>query len=98
MQKREFLEVNNPVLDWMIPYDAARAVLSHRPEIRQLASDQFEMLLDRFGSKQEVCKGHVLVEAGAMLDSLVVFITGTIELHDPQGEVRASDYRRGPSG
>ena len=34
MQKREFLEVNNPMLDWMIPYDAARAVLRDAPQVR----------------------------------------------------------------
>jgi cGMP-dependent protein kinase len=89
MQKREFLEVDNPVLDWMIPYDAARAVLSHRPEICALAPDQFEMLLDRFGSKQEVQQGHVLVNVGTVLDSLLVFITGTVELLDAKGAVRA---------
>ena len=88
MQKRDFLEVDNPMLDWMIPYDAARAVLTHRPEMRPLTSDQFELLLDRFGSKTEVPQGRVLLSAGAMIDQLLVFITGNVELRDAEGAVR----------
>jgi Cyclic nucleotide-binding domain len=88
MQKREFLEVDNPMLDWMIPYDAARAVLKDAPEVKTLAPEQFETLLDRFQPKCEAHQGATVVAAGAVIDALVVFITGTIELVDASGQAR----------
>lgn len=88
MQKREFLEVNNPMLDWMIPYDAARAVLKDQPSVRSLSAEQFETLLDRFQPKSEAVEGATLCLHGAPIDALLVFITGTVELIDSQGQVR----------
>ena len=89
MQKREFLEVDNPMLDWMIPYDAARAVLKEQPEVAGLAAEQFETLLDRVGAKMEAQQGEVIVAKGTPIDVITVFITGMCELVNEQGKVRA---------
>ena len=88
MQKRDFLEVNNPMLDWMIPYDAARAVLKEQPDVKSLSAEHFETLLDRFQPKAEAAAGATLCLHGSPIDALIVFITGTVELVDAQGQVR----------
>lgn len=87
MKKKEFLDVSNPVLDWMIPYDAARAVLAHQPEVKQITSDQFESLLDHFEPKQEAVQDAQLIQIGSPIDKLWVFITGSVELRDADGQV-----------
>lgn len=87
MKKKEFLDVSNPMLDWMIPYDAARAVLTHQPEVKQLTSAQFDSLLDNFDPKQEACQRTQLIAIGSPVDKLWVFITGTVELRDADGKV-----------
>jgi hypothetical protein len=92
MQKREFLEVHNPMLDWMIPYDAASAVLKDQPEVKALGSDQVELLLDRFGPKVEAARDTVLVAISSAIDSLFVFISGTVELLDAAGDVRTCGH------
>lgn len=95
MKKKEFLDLSNPMLDWMIPYDAARAVLTHQPEVKELTSDQFDMMLDSFDPKQEVTQNTQLVPAGSRIDQLWVFITGTVELRDADGKVNISFTRSG---
>jgi hypothetical protein len=88
MNKKEFLDVNNPMLDWMIPYDAARAVLASQPEVRELSSEKLEALLDHFEPKSEAALGSVITQCGMPIDKLWVFITGTVELKDANGVVR----------
>lgn len=78
MQKKDFLEVNNPMLDWMLPYDAARAVLKAQPEVKDLTPVKFESVIDAFGGKQEEPEGTVLLEHGKEIDRLIVFITGNL--------------------
>lgn len=94
MQKRDFLEVHNPLLDWMLPYDAARAVLKPAPELRELKTAAFEQLLDRFGPKVEEPADTVLCAVGQTIDRLIVFISGDVELRDAAGEVVPHDGGR----
>lgn len=93
MKKKEFLDVSNPMLDWMIPYDAARAVLTHQPVVKELTSDQFESLLDNFEPKQEAVQNTQLLPAGSPVNKLWVFITGTVELRDAAGQVSSPSQR-----
>ena len=89
MQKRDFLDVNNPMVDWMIPYDAMRAVLKESPLLSQLATGQLEMLLDRCGPKMEAAEGHELVAIKQPIDAIIVIISGSVTLHDKDGAVRS---------
>lgn len=89
MNKKEFLDVSNPMLDWMIPYDAARAVLTFQPVVKQLTSDQFESLLDHFEPKQEALQDTQIIAVNSPIDKLWVFITGSVELRDADGQVTA---------
>ena len=57
-------------------------------QVKGLKAEAFETLLDRFSPKAEAPAGMVLVHAGTPLDSLIVIITGTVELLSPDGQVR----------
>ena len=77
MQKKDFLETKNPFLDWMLPYDAAHAILKTQPEMRSFGSAKLEAIVDCFSPKVEEPQNAVLIKEGDMIDKLFVFITGS---------------------
>lgn len=47
LRKRDFLDLDNPLLAWMLDYDAVSAVLKSLPAFRGLKQDQMEHIFDR---------------------------------------------------
>ena len=48
LRKRDFLDLDNPLLAWMLDYDAVSAVLKSLPAFKGLAQDAMEHVLDRW--------------------------------------------------
>ncbi len=47
LRKRDFLDLDNPLLAWMLDYDAVSAVLKSLPAFKGLAQEAMEHVLDR---------------------------------------------------
>lgn len=47
LRKRDFLDLDNPLLAWMLDYDAVSAVLKSLPAFKGLAQEAMEQVLDR---------------------------------------------------
>lgn len=47
LRKRDFLDLDNPLLAWMMDYDAVAAVLKALPHFQKLKQEQMEQVLDR---------------------------------------------------
>jgi hypothetical protein len=49
LRKRDFLDLDNPLLAWMLDYDAVSAVLKALPAFKKLKQEQMEHIFDRCG-------------------------------------------------
>jgi hypothetical protein len=47
LRKRDFLDLDNPLLAWMLDYDAVSAVLKALPAFKKLKQEQMEHIFDR---------------------------------------------------
>jgi cGMP-dependent protein kinase 1 len=45
--KRDFLDLDNPMLSWMLDYDAVTAVLKSLDAFKPLKQEQMEAIIDR---------------------------------------------------
>jgi hypothetical protein len=54
LRKRDFLDLDNPLLAWMLDYDAVSAVLKALPAFKKLKQEQMEHIFDRCGCEQWV--------------------------------------------
>jgi cGMP-dependent protein kinase len=50
LRKRDFLALDNPLLAWMLDYDAVSAVLKSLPAFKKLKQEQMEHIFDRWGA------------------------------------------------
>lgn len=64
LRKRDFLDLDNPLLAWMLDYDAVSAVLKALPAFKKLKQEQMEHIFDRFEARQELYQGDVIVQHG----------------------------------
>lgn len=71
LRKRDFLDLDNPLLAWMLDYDAVSAVLKSLPAFRGLKQDQMERILDRFEARQELYKGDAIISQGSLVSIAV---------------------------
>jgi cGMP-dependent protein kinase len=55
LRKRDFLDLDNPLLAWMMDYDAVAAVLKALPQLKQLKQEQMEQVLDRWAALGRSC-------------------------------------------
>lgn len=69
LRKRDFLDLDNPLLAWMLDYDAVSAVLKSLPAFKGLKQDQMEHIFDRFEARQELYKGDTIISQGALVSS-----------------------------
>lgn len=69
LRKRDFLDLDNPLLAWMLDYDAVSAVLKSLPAFKGLKQDQMERILDRFEARQELYKGDTILSQGSLVSS-----------------------------
>jgi cGMP-dependent protein kinase len=67
LRKRDFLDLDNPLLAWMLDYDAVGAVLKSLPAFMGLKQDQMEHIFDRFDARQELYKGDTILSQGDMV-------------------------------
>jgi hypothetical protein len=69
LRKRDFLDLDNPLLAWMLDYDAVSAVLKSLPAFKGLKQDQMEHIFDRFEARQELYKGDTIISQGALVSN-----------------------------
>ena len=67
LKKRDFLDLDNPFMAWMLDYDAVSAVLKNLPAFRGLKQEAMEHLLDRFDARQELYGGDVIIDQGDLV-------------------------------
>lgn len=64
LKKRDFLDLDNPLLAWMLDYDAVNAVLRSLPAFKRLRPDALEHILDRCDARQELYQGQAVLKQG----------------------------------
>ncbi len=67
MRKRDFMELDNPLLAWMLDYDAVTACLRPLSIMKGLKQEQMEAILDRFDAREELTQGQVILKEGDMV-------------------------------
>lgn len=67
LKKRDFLDLDNPLLAWMLDYDAVSAVLKSLPAFKKLKQEQMEHIFDRFEARQELYQGDTILQHGDMV-------------------------------
>ncbi|PNW86201.1 hypothetical protein CHLRE_02g076900v5 [Chlamydomonas reinhardtii] len=80
LKKREFMDLDNPLLAWMLDYDAVSAVIRSLPQFKGLKQEQMENILDRFDAREELMQGDTILNQGDMLEKLYVVKIGEIAL------------------
>ncbi|KAG1669686.1 hypothetical protein FOA52_002070 [Chlamydomonas sp. UWO 241] len=85
MRRRDFMDLDNPLLAWMMDYDAVSTCLRYVPVLKGLPPDQVESVLDCFHARQELFCGTEIVRAGDVMDQLVVVKQGEVRLTTPDG-------------
>ncbi|GAX83981.1 hypothetical protein CEUSTIGMA_g11406.t1 [Chlamydomonas eustigma] len=99
MKKRDFMDLDNPLMAWMLDYDAVSACLRFVPHLKGLKQEQMEQILDRFDARQEVANGHVLVNQGDVVDKMFVIKLGELSLlQDGQPVPEGSSFVHEASG
>jgi cGMP-dependent protein kinase len=74
LRKRDFLDLDNPLLAWMLDYDAVSAVLKSLPAFKGLKQDQMEHIFDRFEARQELYKGDTIITQGSLVSQGLVSV------------------------
>eukprot|EP00199_Chlamydomonas_sp_CCMP681_P000070 CAMPEP_0119102536 /NCGR_PEP_ID=MMETSP1180-20130426/1251_1 /TAXON_ID=3052 ORGANISM="Chlamydomonas cf sp, Strain CCMP681" /NCGR_SAMPLE_ID=MMETSP1180 /ASSEMBLY_ACC=CAM_ASM_000741 /LENGTH=1028 /DNA_ID=CAMNT_0007086843 /DNA_START=136 /DNA_END=3222 /DNA_ORIENTATION=+ len=80
MRKRDFMDLDNPLLAWMLDYDAISACLRTVPLMKGLKQEQMEQLLDRFDGREEFSQGATIISQGDIVDKLYVCKIGEVQL------------------
>lgn len=70
LKKRDFLDLDNPLLAWMLDYDAVNAVLRSLPAFKRLRPDALEHILDRCDARQELYQGQAVLKQGDSVGGL----------------------------
>uniref|UniRef100_A0A383VZL0 cGMP-dependent protein kinase n=1 Tax=Tetradesmus obliquus TaxID=3088 RepID=A0A383VZL0_TETOB len=85
LRKRDFLDLDNPLLAWMLDYDAVSAVLKALPAFKKLKQEQMEHIFDRFEARQELYQGDTIVNQGEPIEKIFVVKMGEVQLLAPDG-------------
>jgi hypothetical protein len=75
LRKRDFLDLDNPLLAWMLDYDAVSAVLKALPAFKKLKQEQMEHIFDRCAIPRISTQTNMqcMCDAGAVSARLKVF-------------------------
>ncbi|MEW5320291.1 MAG: hypothetical protein WDW38_011373 [Sanguina aurantia] len=87
MKKRDFMELDNPLLAWMLDYDAVSTVLKALPAFKALKQEQMENILDRFDAREELHQGDVIMQQGDTIEKMFVVKIGEVQLMSKDNEV-----------
>ncbi|KAK9812821.1 hypothetical protein WJX72_004332 [[Myrmecia] bisecta] len=77
MNKKDFLDLDNPLLGWMLDYDAVATVLKSTQTLNQLPQDQLEAVIDRF-EREDFSQGDVIVKEGEVASKLYILKMGDL--------------------
>lgn len=80
LKKRDFMDLQNPLLELMLDYDAKEAVMKSLYLFRALSLDLQEQLIARFDHRQQMGRGAVLLKQGSKVDRLFVVKKGELAL------------------
>eukprot|EP00879_Flechtneria_rotunda_P001387 GHRR01001538.1.p1 GENE.GHRR01001538.1~~GHRR01001538.1.p1 ORF type:complete len:1213 (+),score=453.23 GHRR01001538.1:393-3641(+) len=87
LRKRDFLDLDNPLLAWMLDYDAVSAVLKSLPAFKKLKQEQMEHVFDRFEARQELYQGDVVLQQGKLIEKIYIVKMGEVQLLDADNKV-----------
>ncbi|KAG1668133.1 hypothetical protein FOA52_003920 [Chlamydomonas sp. UWO 241] len=98
MKKRDFMELDNPLLAWMMDYDAVSSCVRFVDNLKGLTQEQQEQLMDLFDVREQVSEGTVVVKQGDVVDSLCVIKLGEIKLIADGAPISDSEFVREAGG
>lgn len=87
MKKRDFMDLDNPLLAWMLDYDAVSTVLKALPAFSKLKQEQMEHVLDRFDAREELHSGNIVLNQNDAIEKLYVIKLGDVKLYRNNEEV-----------
>lgn len=92
MKKKDFMDLDNPLLAWMMDYDAVSTCLRFVPYVRGVKQEQMEGILDRFDARQEFREGTEIVAQGDLVEKLCVIKLGEVRLIQDGQQVQDPDF------
>lgn len=98
MKKKDFMDLDNPLLSWMLDYDAVAAVLKSLPAFSKLKQEQMEHIIDEFDARQELYKGSPILRQGDLIDKLYVMKSGDVLLQKDGQSVPSTSFIREAGG
>ena len=67
MKKRDFMDLDNPLLAWMMDYDAVSACLRNVPYVKGMKQEQMEGIMDRFDAREEFKENQEIIQQGELV-------------------------------
>ncbi|GMH33287.1 hypothetical protein BSKO_01121 [Bryopsis sp. KO-2023] len=98
INKKDFWDMDNPLLAWMLDYDAVTCALKSLPQLKMLTQPQLEQIIDRFDSREEIHEGDVILREGQPIDKLYVIKNGDLEVHRAGDSVANFNFIREAGG
>eukprot|EP01025_Chloroclados_australasicus_P009311 TRINITY_DN1357_c4_g1_i13.p1 TRINITY_DN1357_c4_g1~~TRINITY_DN1357_c4_g1_i13.p1 ORF type:complete len:1025 (+),score=163.68 TRINITY_DN1357_c4_g1_i13:235-3309(+) len=92
INKKEFMQLDNPILQWMMDYDAASTVIKGLSQLQQLRSDQLEEILDKFDDLVVNFAGQSVIREGEPLEHIFVLKSGELMLTKSGSPIDSKDY------
>ncbi|KAG1663103.1 hypothetical protein FOA52_010506 [Chlamydomonas sp. UWO 241] len=80
MKKSDFMDLDNPMLAWMMDYDVLSAALRFMPRFKDIKQELLEQMLDLFDERSEVAQGRHVLSKGDDIDRLHVVKLGEVAL------------------
>ena len=77
MYKRDFLQLDSPLLGWMRDYEAMASVLKSLPALQGLTSEQVDFVIDNF-QREELVKDDVVGTPEDYVSRISVVASGSL--------------------
>lgn len=98
INKKDFWDLDNPLLAWMLDYDAVTCVLKNLPPLLKLHQDAMEEIMDRFDGRVELCHGDVIIQEGQLVEKLFVIKSGDVSVTKCEKVVDDLDFLKEAGG
>ncbi|DBB18151.1 hypothetical protein WJX82_009716 [Trebouxia sp. C0006] len=78
INKKDFMDLDNPLLAWMLDSDAVTTVLRFSKAFQGLPQDRIEEAFDRF-AREEFHQGHQIVKEGEPISKMYIIKMGELQ-------------------
>ena len=81
MYKKDFLQLDSPLLGWMRDYEAMASVLKSVPALETLTSEQIDFVIDNF-QREEFSKNDIVGTPDTYVSHISVIASGSLTCTD----------------